>query len=144
MENKRLKWSMSYMDCLWKNDMPEYLCQEGFLWTDVPYEKIEEYEEWMERGKVPAASGITLHGNGLNEDQLFHAIMKAEEWGASYVIIDTEELNSREAILGVFENCISLETVNIPSGLHLDKKTFLNCVNLKEICDFSKRRISVQ
>lgn len=34
---------------------------------------------------------------------------------------------------GVFENCISLETVNIPSGLHLDKKTFLNCVNLKEI-----------
>lgn len=108
MENKRLKWSMSYMDCLWKNDIPEYLCQEGFLWTDIPYEKIEEYEQWIESGKVSAASGITLHGKELNEDQLFHAILKAEEWGSHYVIIDTEEVASREIILSVFENCIEL------------------------------------
>ena len=108
MENKRLKWSMSYMDCLWKNDIPEYLCEKGLLYTEIPYEKIEEYELWMKKSNMPAASGIALHGKELNEEQLFHAIAKAEEWGVSYVTIETEEVASIDKILNVFENCIEL------------------------------------
>ena len=142
MKNRKLKWSISYMDYLLKNDILEYLHQEGIAWVEVPYEKIEEYEQWVknteEKNKIPKVSGIVIHGKELDEDKLFYAVMKAEEWGAHHITIDTEEVSSRAPILNVFENCIELIVekeipVYLENGYIISKNGDYQCSEFSEM-----------
>lgn len=111
-EKRKIKTAIQYMKCLWQENIPQYIYQNGFMWTELPLEKIEEYEQWKEnvvdRSKIPTVEGITLNGKDINEDMLFYAIIKAEEMGASYVVINTEEVAFRYTITDVLEKCIDL------------------------------------
>lgn len=145
-EIKSFKAAMAYMSCLWKKDLPEYIYENGFTETEIPFHKLEEYEQWKQNTaeeKIPVLEGIMISGKDLDEDVLFHSIMVAEEKGASYVVINTEEVSSEEMITDVLENCIDLLMekdieIYLENGFVISKQDTYQCSELSEIGNFKK------
>lgn len=148
---RKTRTAIQYMSCLIENDIPSKICQNGFSWTEIPYEKAEEYEQWMEQNLLKtgmhAAEGIVLKGKDLDEESLFYAFMKAEEWGASYVVINTEEVASGRHITDILENCLNFIIdkdieIYLENGYLISKSGIYQCSVFSDIDELKK--IAVQ
>ena len=146
-ERKIFNASITYMNCLWKKDMPQYIYQKGFTGTELSLEEIVEYEQWIktvdDRTNIPSLEGIRVSEENWNEDILFEAVMKAEELGASYVLINTENVSSERTITDALENCIDLFIdkeikIYLENGYVVSKQNTYQCSELSEINKLKK------
>ena len=138
---RKLKWSVPYTAKLWKNDNPQILYQKEFTETEIAFEELEVYQDWKEKTLckyVPKLQGIILRGQDLDEEKLFCAVMAAEEAGASYIVINTENVFSSRLITDVLENCMELLMdkeieIYLENGFTVSKQNSYQCSELSEI-----------
>lgn len=140
-EDKKLRWSVPYAPKLWKDDNPQILYQKGFTETEIAFEELEVYCDWKEKSllkNVPKLEGIRIKGQNLDEEKLFYAVMAAEEAGATYIVINTENVFSSRVITDILENCIDLlmdkeVEIYLENGFTISRQGTYQCSELSEI-----------
>jgi len=147
MNDRKFKTGIPYMKHVWRDDIPAFMCEKGFTETEIVFEDLEEYKTWREnlisRENAPHPAGIVLKGLDLDEDTFFAAVMEAEELGASYVVINTEEVDSGRRITDVLENCIDLLIdkdieIYLENGFIVSKQNTYLCSELSEVRNLKK------
>ena len=82
----------------------------GFSYMEVPYEELQTADTVSASSamKVGTTVGLLLKAKGLTTDKLQDALLKAKEYQAEYIVLDTQELTDAEELYQAVSGCVEL------------------------------------
>ncbi|MBR5598265.1 MAG: hypothetical protein IKW30_12815 [Lachnospiraceae bacterium] len=147
MKDRKFKTGIPYMKHVWREDVPAFLCEQGFTETEINYEDLDEYKQWQDgvisQNSTPVPTGIILKGIDLDEEQFFHAVMIAEDMGVSYIVINTEGVASTRIISYILESFVDLLIdkeieIYLENGYVISKQQEYICSEASEITNLKR------